>query len=319
MPGELAKLFGRAFAIGFLLPAIALALIIFELLYEFRLAGSLVALVKEKETLAAVLALLSIWFGATTLLAINRPITRLLAGYGAFNPIRFRIGNLRKTHRSLRERVSAGPPSFDGQTIEEAEAGRKKYFDECLRLLRDYPDEELWILPTRFGNTLRAYEVYSRVVYGIEYTYVWSRLVAVIPSEYRDLIDNEKSQMDFWINVWFGSCFAAVIYLIMAAGTGLLPIPWFPLVAITVAVAAAAGARSAARSWGMFVMGSFDLYRGDLCRKLGLQLPDSVEKERQLWYSINQLWLYRSPQFHERLVEFRVAAAPNKNDDPLAD
>jgi hypothetical protein len=60
-------------------------------------------------------------------------------------------------------------------------------------------------LPTRFGNAIRSFEVYSRIIYGLEAIDGWPRLLAVIPADYRQAIDDAKAQVDFWVNIWMGS------------------------------------------------------------------------------------------------------------------
>src|SRR4029079_17509458 len=107
----------------------------------------------------------------------------------------------------------------------------KDYGDALWRMAGDFPDDEASVLPTKFGNTIRAFEVYSRVVYGIESIYGWSRLLGVGPADYPEMMDNEKAQVDFWVNVWFESCLIVLVYGALAAVHSALPAPWIPLVA----------------------------------------------------------------------------------------
>ena len=63
------------------------------------------------------------------------------------------------------------------------------------------------LLPTSFGNIIRVIEIYPRVMYGFESIEGWARLLAVIPTDYRNLINAAKSDIDFWINIFFLALF----------------------------------------------------------------------------------------------------------------
>jgi hypothetical protein len=186
----------------------------------------------------------------------------------------------------------------------------KNYADALWQMACEFPDDETTVLPTKFGNTIRAFEVYSRVIYGIESVYGWSRLLGVVPNEYREMMENEKAQMDFWVNLWFGSCMTAIVYVVMAVVRGAWPAPWIPIAAAAFAFLTAHSARSIAQSWGALVTGAFDLYRPELCRKLGYQLPASIEEERVMWQALSQVWVYRSAEAAGRLNKYRLPEQP---------
>jgi hypothetical protein len=302
VPGELARLFTRTFAIGYLLPAAALLLALYAVLDAFGLGEGILRIVTYKDSYGALLALAVAWFVAILLLAINRPTVRLLAGYGRLNPLRLgrprHRKSFRKRHRTL---AAARPGKGDAQAVPgDAQVARSLW-----ELARDFPDDEALVLPTKFGNVVRAFEVYPRVIYGLEYTYAWARLVGVIPSEYREMIDNEKSQMDFWVNTCLGACVTVALYLSLAIVRGAWPQWGIAIAALAVAVVSVSGACALAKSWGLLVTSAFDLFRSDLCRQLGLRLPPSLDEERELWESVSQVWVYRSPNSAQRLTKFR--------------
>lgn len=66
-----------------------------------------------------------------------------------------------------------------------------------LEIVESFPDQERWLLPTSFGNTIRAFEVYPRVMYGIDSIIGWNRLLGVIPKEYGDLYNDAKTSGGF--------------------------------------------------------------------------------------------------------------------------
>jgi hypothetical protein len=57
--------------------------------------------------------------------------------------------------------------------------------------------------------------------------------------------------------------------------------------------------------WGALVMSAFDLYRGDLCKKLGLKMPPTISEEREMWTLMSQVMGYRSKEVADRVSRFR--------------
>src|SRR5262249_42215615 len=64
------------------------------------------------------------------------------------------------------------------------------------QLLREYPTSEMEILPTKFGNAIRAFEVYPRNVYGVDSISVWLRLTSVIPRDFQNAVNDARTQVD---------------------------------------------------------------------------------------------------------------------------
>ena len=86
-------------------------------------------------------------------------------------------------------------------------------------MVTQYPDDEFWLLPTSFGNSIRAFEVYSRIMYGIDAIEGWSRLLAVIPTEYLEKINDSKANVAFWVNNLFLGGLAFLGYFVLALYT----------------------------------------------------------------------------------------------------
>jgi hypothetical protein len=170
---------------------------------------------------------------------------------------------------------------------------------------QDYPDQIDDVLPTRFGNAIRAFEVYSGVIYGLEAIDGWPRLLAVIPADYRQMIEDAKAQVDFWVNLWAGSLVTAILYGVLFAVKGPGPRPWIAAAAVLVAVIAARGAHAVVGEWGALVMSAFDLFRGDLCKKLGLKMPPTIGEEREMWNLMSDLMGLRYRKAADRLSRFR--------------
>jgi hypothetical protein len=163
-------------------------------------------------------------------------------------------------------------------------------------LVERFPDEEHLLLPTSFGNTLRAFEIYPRVMYGLEAIDGWGRLQALIPKEYRELIENAKTQVDFWINLGCLSILLLVEYIGLSIYTQSLPAIWLPILVLVAVLVAPWRSRRVAAEWGDLVKSAFDLYRFNLLDALGIPHPATRQEEKALWQKISQAIIYRLPE-----------------------
>lgn len=68
-------------------------------------------------------------------------------------------------------------------------------------LAEEFPDQESLLLPTPFGNVLRSFETFPRIIYGLDAIPAWVRLLGVMPKDYIELIECAKAQLDFWVNL----------------------------------------------------------------------------------------------------------------------
>jgi|SRR5580704_6240425 co-chaperonin GroES (HSP10) len=239
---------------------------------------------------AKTILLLSItaWILAIAIMAINREIYRFVEGYGPFNPM-WLIGRIeRRRYRSLYEKWLA----LDGQDQLSAE-DEDTYMSTSLKLVQEYPDRE-WLLPTRFGNVLRAFEVYSRVMYGLDAIPGWERLQLVCDKEVRESLEGQKSRVDFWLNVWV---FAWVVTLEGLGATWLRGRYWWLLPAgvLPVTLFLLQRARAAAMVWGESVKAAIDLAMPVLREKLAFPPVKDRAEDRKMWEKFSQAILYRRP------------------------
>jgi hypothetical protein len=163
------------------------------------------------------------------------------------------------------------------------------------RLAEEFPDQEDWLLPTPFGNIIRAFEVYPRVMYGIESIQGWNRLITVLPEECRELVDNAKAQVDFWINICLLSSLFVVEYLVIAFAANHIRVFWLVILAMVAISISQPRSESAAIGWGEYVKSSFDVFLPELRKKLGYSQPINKEQERIFWTQFSQAIGYRLP------------------------
>jgi hypothetical protein len=170
-----------------------------------------------------------------------------------------------------------------------------------LRLNQELPDSEDLILPTRLGNTIRSFEYYPDLRYGMDAVTLWPRLIGVIDQDYAAAIEEAKSSFDFVLNCSLLSV-ALAIGLLLAGLMSCLPftsfdlfIPWLLKILFFAASAQAAYTISIQRAaaWGDLVKSAFDLYRWPLLKRLGYdELPSTVDQERSLWDAISQRMIF---------------------------
>ncbi len=294
MLGEVPKLFDRNFFVGYFLPVVLFGAASLGLIRAFGLSSLLAFLGTDALANTAIILLLS-WLIAILLLAVNRSLYMLLEGYGRFNPARLFMWREKERYRRLLHEKDELEKTYHREANNSAKQDRILSRRGALRrqLAEQFPDNEVFLLPTRFGNTMRAFEVYSRFIYGLEAIEGWNRLLAVVPKDYRELVNDAKAQTDFWLNLWALSLLSIVEYVGLALYDS-LRILWFPLAAFLVALLASRWARIAAVEWGDVVKATFDAFLPDLRRKLGFPSTATRDKEKELWYLFSNVIIRRA-------------------------
>lgn len=169
------------------------------------------------------------------------------------------------------------------------------------RLMEELPERSDLVLPTRLGNTIRSFERYPALQYGMEAITLWPRLIAVVEDGYAKAIEEAETSLALVLHLCFLS-------LVLAAGllvTGVLYPP--PLLGARVVLPALLAGLAAwllyrlavnsAAGWGVLIRGAFDLYRWRLLETLGFeQRPTEPEEERKLWRAISLQMIYGDRQ-----------------------
>ena len=304
----------RDFIIAFLVPAMVLVTVSLVMLEDYGV-DALAWLNRTANLGLSGLGFLLAGLAASVLLALflvlaNSWIVRRKEGYGFGR----RLGSLlgwweRRKFRVQSRRIEAG--------LKNGEDVRFLKF----KLAAFFPPREDLLLPNAFGNAMRAFEAYPRVVYGFEATRGWSRLQAVIPKDYRELIDAAKAQVDGFVNLWFISWLFVAEYLLLAAWSGRFASYWYLLAGFLGTRLTGRWARGAAVRWGEVVKGAFDVYLPELRRRLELSPPVSREAQRRMWSSFSDVFLTRDPAALPEIIEPSSVAGGSRlpeNLQPLA-
>jgi hypothetical protein len=297
MLADLPKLVGKDFAIGCLLPVAVFLVLTLSTAQSFDIWIALAQDIKAELAVGATLIVLVAWLMAISLLALNRLIYRALEGYGLLNPLRLLGGLERQRYKQLKNEiltleksVAATADSNDANT--RARLGRR-----VQTIVERYPDSEEWLLPTSFGNTIRAFEVYPRVMYGIEGIQGWLRLLGVIPKDYMETLTTAKSQADLWVNFLVLTLIYVFFCLWLIVLTASWQFLWIPVVAIAVCLLFYSLARSGVQQWGELVKAAFDIFLPDLHKKFEFEASLDPAARRTKWSKWSQAVIYRNPKF----------------------
>jgi hypothetical protein len=298
MFGELPKLFDRNFVIGFFLPVAVFITCSILIVNPYPFGIEIINFLKSDLLVGTTALGLLSWVGGIVLLALNRDLYRFMEGYRKFNPFKL-FGWMEKRRY---QRVLQQIEKLDDEYRDCI--SRKKEFsvqsmtrrNELMRQLsEEFPDNEKYLLPTPFGNVLRSFEIYPRVMYGFEAIDGWGRLLAVIPKDYLGLIDAAKAQVDFWVNLTLLFILLQIEYIGLTYITGTPLQLWAVLLFMALGTVAPLRATSAAREWGDLVKSAFDVFRFKLLETLGVDPPENREEEKVLWTKYSQAIIFRLP------------------------
>jgi hypothetical protein len=177
-----------------------------------------------------------------------------------------------------------------------------------------YPPPHAGIMPTKFGNILKASEAYSGTRYGIDAVEFWPRLLHVIPSSYKQTIDEARNELSFLVNM---SALSVVFYLLcILAILGSAPSPssanWSKVFENSLRYMLSGGfglflnwffnraAIFSVADYGMVLRSSYDLFRLDLLEHFRLRSPKDSVEEFQMWKNLRELFV-----LGQESIEFR--------------
>jgi hypothetical protein len=254
---------------------------------------------------------------AVILMTTNRMQYRFLSGY--LPPLSW-IGFLRARERERFERLNRRYNELsDAQS--RAVSDQRKFPDSMLKergslrveLLKEFPASENKFLPTRFGNTIRAFESYPDAVYNVAGVSMFLRLASVIPKQFSAIMDDARTQVDCFVNVTCLAAAVAILALERAAQRALsdslyssvseiskpmsgLTIAHDVLVAGICAVISFLAYRWAtvcAVQWGDLVKSAFDCFLPDLAKQMGYKLPETEADRRDFWDKLSAMIVYQ--------------------------
>jgi hypothetical protein len=278
---------------GWMLPA-ALGLSFFGLVVmpSLETVPAFEEIAKLKSTDQAVILLAASVVLGLTFASLATPLYRVLEGY-AFWPSSLQRKRI-DSHRLARKRLHAEVASADnpGQPLDlRAALAAERY--------RRYPDHDDQVAPTELGNAIRRFEYYSYDRYQLSSQLMWSQLRGAVVESAAKEVDDARAGVDFFVCMLYVSGLVA-----LSAACALFSDERDTanlVIAMVVAGVAALGSYRAAvtatDAWAAAVKAMVDLGRVPLAEALGLDLPDTLVEEREMWKRVGWFLGYA---YHER-------------------
>ena len=156
-------------------------------------------------------------------------------------------------------------------------------------LLKRYPEYPCTVMPTRLGNVLKQSQKYAKLRFGIDLDSSWDSLLSVVPDNMREVHALRRTQMDLWISVVvLSGVFTVATWAIQI----LSDLTWqraftVTLICIVVGLGSYRAAVAAAETFADHTIAVVQLGRVPLAEALGMELPPTIEGEKQLWDSFS--------------------------------
>lgn len=238
-----------------------------------------------------------IYLGGTALvlslvLGITTPsVNRLLQGYW---PRRDKNGlaawiwdkRRQKWHADRREVIQAINALLKLQTLTATQLAA---LSRNYALLKRYPEYPCTVMPTRLGNVLKQSQKYAKIRFGIDLDSSWDSLLSVVPENMREVHALRRTQMDLWISVVvLSGSFTVATWVTQF----LSDLTWQRSITVTVLCIVVGGgsysaAVAAAETFADHTIAVVQLGRIPLAEALGMELPPTIEGEKQLWDSFS--------------------------------
>jgi hypothetical protein len=165
--------------------------------------------------------------------------------------------------------------------------------DLAIERLAYYPLDDDQVVPTRFGNALRAFETYGASRFNLDSQTLWYELCAVVPKYLQDKEEDPRSEVDFFVASVYLSIILCIVALVAAVEQQL---DQELLVVAVLAFAVMLVCRwmlvRVTRDWSLAVQGIVNVGRKKLAATLGLQLPSNLEAERLMWGCLTEFVFY---------------------------
>jgi hypothetical protein len=314
MLSSLPKLADRNFILGTFLPTLLFAVIVLVLFKDTEQAKTWIEGLTAKDLGQTVFLLFGVWVVAVLILMLNQPVYRFLEGYTypAWIADRLKRPKVKYLTDTLNE-IEALHDRWADQGDSFPPSDLNRYRTLRRHLVKWMPSGKNDVLPTRFGNAIKAFEVYPRDMYGADGVTMWLRLSAVVPKSFNAKIDEARSQVDFLVNCCLFSAAISVLGIARTIHSAhwrgidlhsrdgfvafISSFEWHWLLwSIGGAIVACGFYRWAVNSvlaWGNLVMSAFDCYLPALANQLGFELPKTEENQRIFWTTLSQQMIYR--------------------------
>jgi hypothetical protein len=226
-------------------------------------------------------------------------LVKLLEGYVGRNHPLYRYGMARHVRRVHGLRAQRAPMlRADGGTIGYLRARQR--LEGLAEKLREYPESEDRLLPTRLGNALRDAEDRAGERYGIAAVSFFPYLYATMPADVTAQVSDARNEMD--VAAMLCSAFVVLSSVTLVAfGDD----QWWltvPVVLYALAWLSYLATVTSAKAYGRQLCRAVDLYRFTVLDALSLRRPVNRADERRLFKQLHDLI---DPQSNEKPILYR--------------
>ncbi|MGZ5127740.1 MAG: hypothetical protein ACXWC1_33660 [Burkholderiales bacterium] len=307
---NVAGVFSRYFIIGFFVPAFAILSVMTQ-----TVDAALIPSAYSSASEAGKAAILggSALLVALILLGIHRRVLRLYEGYPICEPDPKQNHNVSLVKRILRtliwplirpisKRLIEHQRSIFTKALHPAEKKPLQRFtlDRCFprcgaSASDSDQDEDYWLLPTAFGNAMRASARHSDVRWGLNGVAAWPYIENLLTSQEAQVHADLKGDVAFFVNGSLLSALVAVVFVIDQTAWG--TVPWYAAALICAAPVvvgrlAYLAAVDAVKEWGEATRASIDLHRHELYEMLGMRRPVDFSDERGIAEALSLTMLF---------------------------
>jgi len=178
--------------------------------------------------------------------------------------------------------------------------------------LSRYPKDDLQIVPTEFGNAIRAFETYGKTRFNLDSQTLWHELFAVAPQYIQSEINSARSPVDFFVAlVFLSGIFSFVCWSIIACWViGFIAnlnssIPVLGFISLLVTFLFYRLAIRAADAWKYPIHALVNLGRVKLADSLGLRFPETLEEEKKMWLLVTRYAFWADTGLGKELDSYR--------------
>lgn len=272
-----------------------------------------------------------------TLTALNTFILKMFEGYIKPFPVRIAYILSHRKHQNRARTLSDQRDLLKSQIYElkkrvgndpvrkaELDGLMERHYKAAAEYGLTYPEDISDVMPSRFGNILKAAENYPGERYGFDGVQFWPRLVHVIPADYKANIDNTRNELSFLANMSilsavFSFLSIAAVFFSMAAvtGAGTDPKIYYKFLEAGGKYILFAGFGFAfsyffynasilsVGSFGLIIRSSFDLFRLELLKEFDLERPKDSVEEFETWNNLNELIVLGSHSLKYTKLDYR--------------
>jgi hypothetical protein len=271
-----------------------------------------------------------------TLTSLNTIILKIFEGYVFFNRFPFmRRAHIRKASKlleqceNLRQEIMILQKKRKKTVLEKELLDKLKteYYGLAAFYDQRYPPPNAEIMPTQFGNVLKASEAYPATRYGMDAVQFWPRLWHVIPDTYKKVIEDARNELSFLVNMsalsimFYLLCIGAILFNASLLGS----IGWDEVFVSSIRYILAGlfalicnwffnrAALFSVADFGIMVRSAYDLFRLDLLEQFRLKLPKDSVEEYQIWRNLGELIVLGQDSIDFKPLEYQVHRQRSKS------